>query len=62
MLLGGAPIAAPRMWWNFVSTRWERIEEAKREWAEGRFVLPPDDKDEWIPLPADAAPRPEPMS
>src|SRR6185436_16358899 len=32
MLLGGAPIAPPRMWWNFVSTRVERIEQAKRDW------------------------------
>jgi redox-sensitive bicupin YhaK (pirin superfamily) len=62
MLLGGAPIAPPHMWWNFVSTRLERIEQAKRDWAEGRFVLPPDDKDEWIPLPGEPAPHPEPMS
>jgi redox-sensitive bicupin YhaK (pirin superfamily) len=62
MLLGGAPIAAPHMWWNLVSTRLERIEQAKRDWAEARFVLPPDDKDEWIPLPGEPAPHPEPMS
>jgi redox-sensitive bicupin YhaK (pirin superfamily) len=62
MLLGGAAIAPPRMWWNFVSTRIERIEQAKRDWAEGRFVLPPDDKEEWIPLPGEPAPHPEPMS
>ncbi|HZA14332.1 MAG TPA: pirin family protein [Myxococcaceae bacterium] len=62
MLLGGARIAPPRMWWNFVSTRLERIEQAKRDWALGRFVLPPDDKNEWIPLPGEPAPHPEPMS
>jgi redox-sensitive bicupin YhaK (pirin superfamily) len=62
MLLGGAPIPPPRMWWNFVSTRLERIEQAKRDWAEGRFVLPPDDRDEWIPLPGGPAPQAEPMS
>jgi redox-sensitive bicupin YhaK (pirin superfamily) len=62
MLLGGAPIPPPRMWWNFVSTRPERIEQAKHDWAEGRFVLPPDDTDEWIPLPRERDPRPEPMS
>jgi redox-sensitive bicupin YhaK (pirin superfamily) len=62
MLLGGARIAPPHMWWNFVSTRLDRIEQAKRDWAEGRFVLPPDDKDEWIPLPGGPAPAPEPMS
>jgi redox-sensitive bicupin YhaK (pirin superfamily) len=62
MLLGGAAIEPPHMWWNFVSTRRARIEQAKRDWAEGRFVLPPDDKDEWIPLPGEPAPHPEPMS
>jgi redox-sensitive bicupin YhaK (pirin superfamily) len=51
MLLGGAPIPAPHMWWNVVSSRAERIEEAKRDWREGRFVLPPDDADEIVPLP-----------
>lgn len=62
LLLGGAPIAGPHMWWNFVSSRKERIEQAKRDWAEGRIPLPPDDADEFIPLPPDPAPRPEPMS
>lgn len=61
LLLGGASIAGPHMWWNFVSSRKERIEQAKRDWAEGRFVLPPDDDREFIPLPS-GAPRPEPMS
>jgi redox-sensitive bicupin YhaK (pirin superfamily) len=51
MLLGGAPVPAPHMWWNFVSTRAERIEQAKRDWREGRFVLPPDDAEEFVPLP-----------
>jgi len=62
MLLGGERIPPPHMWWNFVSTRVDRIEQAKRDWSEGRFVLPPDDKDEWIPLPGEAAPHPEPLS
>jgi redox-sensitive bicupin YhaK (pirin superfamily) len=62
MLLGGTPIAPPRMWWNFVSSRPERIEQAKHDWAEGRFILPPDDKDEWIPLPIDPSAKPEPLS
>jgi redox-sensitive bicupin YhaK (pirin superfamily) len=51
MLLGGAPIPAPHKWWNVVSARAERIEEAKRAWREGRFVLPPDDAEEIVPLP-----------
>lgn len=62
LLLGGAPIRGPHMWWNFVSSRKERIEQAKRDWAEGRFTLPPGDDEEVIPLPEERAPRPEPMS
>jgi redox-sensitive bicupin YhaK (pirin superfamily) len=62
MLLGGAPIETPHMWWNFVSTRRERIEQAKRDWVEGRFVLPPDDNREFIRLPDEPTPKPEPMS
>lgn len=61
LLLGGAPISPPRMWWNFVSTRQDRIEQAKRDWAEGRIPLPPDDDSEFIPLPP-APKTPEPMS
>jgi redox-sensitive bicupin YhaK (pirin superfamily) len=52
MLLGGEPLDGPRhMFWNFVSSRPERIEQAKRDWAEGRFPLVPGDEHERIPLP-----------
>ena len=51
MLLGGEPLGARHLFWNFVSSRKERIEQAKADWAAGRFALPPDDHDEWIPLP-----------
>jgi hypothetical protein len=52
MLAGGAPLDGPRhVWWNFVSSRRERIQQAKDDWRSGRFVLPPDDKAEFIPLP-----------
>jgi redox-sensitive bicupin YhaK (pirin superfamily) len=52
MLCGGAPLDGPRhVWWNFVSSRRERIQQAKEDWRSGRFVLPPEDKDEFIPLP-----------
>lgn len=52
MLLGGAPVDGPRqIWWNFVSSRAERIEEAKRDWAERRFAEVPGET-EFIPLPA----------
>ena len=52
MLLGGEPLDAPRhVWWNFVSSSRERIEQAKRDWREGRFGLIPGDSEEFIPLP-----------
>ena len=51
MLLGGEPLGERHLFWNFVSSRKERIEQAKADWATGRIALPPDDKDEWIPLP-----------
>ncbi|HEX6959256.1 MAG TPA: pirin family protein [Ferrovibrio sp.] len=51
MLLGGAPLDVERhIWWNFVSSSPERIEQAKRDWREGRFAAVPGD-DEFIPLP-----------
>jgi hypothetical protein len=51
MLLGGAPLDGPRhIWWNFVSSSKERIEQAKADWKEGRFAKVPGDK-EFIPLP-----------
>ncbi|MGQ0558429.1 MAG: pirin family protein [Sphingosinicella sp.] len=52
MLCGGAPLDGPRhVWWNFVSSRRERIDQAREDWKEGRFALPPDDSEEYIPLP-----------
>jgi redox-sensitive bicupin YhaK (pirin superfamily) len=52
MLCGGAPLDGPRhVFWNFVSSRRERIDQAKDDWKAGRFALPPDDHDEFIPLP-----------
>ena len=52
MLFGGAPMGGPRyIWWNFVSSRPERIEQAKEEWARGRFDTVPGDMEEFIPLP-----------
>ena len=53
MLFGGAPMEGPRyIWWNFVSSRLERIKAAKEEWANGRFDTVPGDEAEFIPLPA----------
>lgn len=51
MLLGGAAMDGPRhIWWNFVSSREERIEQAKDDWANGRFDMIAGDS-EFIPLP-----------
>jgi redox-sensitive bicupin YhaK (pirin superfamily) len=61
MLLGGEPIGARHIWWNFVSSRRERIEQAKADWKAGRFALPKGDDREFIPLPDDPPPPPEPM-
>ena len=52
MLFGGASLGSKRyIWWNFVSSSRERIEQAKQEWKTGRFDIVPGDEDEFIPLP-----------
>ena len=52
MLLGGEAFTTPRhVWWNFVSSSRERINQAKHDWKEGAFGLIPGDSDEYIPLP-----------
>ncbi|BDU20925.1 pirin family protein [Dyella sp. GSA-30] len=52
MLFGGAPLDGERhLWWNFVASSRERIEEAKQAWAEQRFPRIPGDDQEFIPLP-----------
>src|SRR5690606_17242947 len=50
-VFGGEPVGERHIFWNFVSSRWERIEQAKADWSAGRFALPPGDDQEWIPLP-----------
>jgi len=68
MFLGGEPLGERFIWWNFVSSREERIEQAKEDWKQGRIILPPNDNKEFIPLPdeqlkpAGTGPRPEPLS
>jgi redox-sensitive bicupin YhaK (pirin superfamily) len=68
MLLGGEPLGERFIWWNFVSSRKDRIEQAKEDWKQGRIILPPNDNHEFIPLPDDksrpsgTAPKPEPLS
>lgn len=68
MMLGGEPLGERFIWWNFVSSRKERIEQAKEDWKQGRIILPPNDDHDFIPLPEDktrpagGAPPPEPLS
>ena len=51
MVIGGEPLDAPRhMWWNFVSSSKERIEQAKQDWLDGNFGQIPGET-EFIPLP-----------
>jgi hypothetical protein len=62
MLLGGEPVGPRYIWWNFVSSRRERIEQAQADWKAGRIALPVGDSDEFIPLPNDPLPEPHPLS
>ncbi|WP_454914856.1 pirin family protein [Xanthobacter sediminis] len=63
LLLGGAALEGPRyIWWNFVSSRLERIEDAREAWRQGRFDLIPFDHDEFIPAPEDGPGRPRPQN
>ncbi|HZS40832.1 MAG TPA: pirin family protein [Polyangia bacterium] len=52
MLLGGAPLGPRHMWWNFVSSSRERIEQAKDDWRSGRFAKVAGDETDFVPLPA----------
>ena len=52
MLLGGEAFATKRhVWWNFVSSDPQRIQQAKQDWRAGRFGQVPEDAEEFIPLP-----------
>jgi redox-sensitive bicupin YhaK (pirin superfamily) len=64
VLLGGEPLGERFIWWNFVSSRKERIEQAKADWKAGRIPLPPNDNAEFIPLPEErrSPPAAEPLS
>jgi redox-sensitive bicupin YhaK (pirin superfamily) len=62
MLLGGEPLGQRHIYWNFVSSRPERIEQAKADWRAQRIPLPMGDDQEFIPLPDAPPPPPEPMS
>lgn len=62
MLLGGEPVGPRFIEWNFVSSSRGRIEQAKADWRSGRMKLPDADDREFIPLPDDPPPPPNPMS
>ncbi|WP_114752522.1 pirin family protein [Pleomorphovibrio marinus] len=66
MMLGGEPLGERFIWWNFVSSSKERIEQAKEDWRQGRIILPPNDNETFIPLPEDKyktkGPDPEALS
>lgn len=52
VLLGGEPLPEKRfIWWNFVSTSKDRIEQAKADWEAGRFGQIPGDETDFVPLP-----------
>lgn len=51
MLLAGEPVGHRHIWWNFVSSDPARIEQAKRDWKDGKFPAVPGDEAEFIPLP-----------
>jgi redox-sensitive bicupin YhaK (pirin superfamily) len=50
VMIGGTPLGKRFMWWNFVSSRKQRIEQAKTDWKEGRFGGVPGET-ELCPLP-----------
>jgi redox-sensitive bicupin YhaK (pirin superfamily) len=52
MLLGGQPLGRRHVWWNFVASSRERIEQAKHDWRSGRFGRVPGDP-EFVPLPGE---------
>ena len=68
MMMGGEPLGERFIWWNFVSSRRERIDQAKEDWKQGRIILPPNDNKKFIPLPNDkskpagSSPAPELLS
>ena len=51
MLIGGDPVGKRHIWWNFVSSSKERIEQAKRDWTDGAFGKVAGDEEEFVPLP-----------
>lgn len=55
MALGGEPVGERLIWWNFVASSQERLDQAKADWKAGRMALPHEDDVEFIPLPDEPA-------
>ena len=51
MVLAGEPVGPRNIWWNFVHSDAERIEQAKHDWTHQAFPTVPGDHDPWVPLP-----------
>ncbi len=51
MLMGGEPVGERLIWWNFVASSQDRLDQAKADWKAGRMKLPDGDSSEFIPLP-----------
>ncbi len=51
MVLGGEPVGERFIYWNFVASSKERLEQAASDWKAGRMKLPDADDAEFIPLP-----------
>jgi len=61
IVIGGEPVGERHKWWNFVSSRRDRIEQAKQDWRSGRFAPVPEET-EFIPLPEEPVrPAEQPM-
>lgn len=62
MVLGGEPVGERFLYWNFVSSSPERLQQAAEDWKAGRMKLPDGDDQEFTPLPEDARITPPAMS
>jgi len=62
MVLGGEPLGERFLFWNFVSSSKDRLEQAKADWRAGRMKLPDADDAEFIPLPEEPPASPPAMS
>ena len=52
IVLGGEPVGKRHIWWNFVHSDLDRIEQAKSDWFNQRFPMVPGDHDPFVPLPS----------